>query len=307
MKKRRFSEIFAYFYKKSKIMKRCIFIIIAIVMVTVNLNAQNNPNVYTYKVPVGEFILLSEGQGSGGPNLLVGATPDMLAKTIPGGTFPNATNAFLVKIQGFNILIDAGHGRELFNNLKSVGVAPENIDIVLITHMHGDHIGGMLIDGKPAFPNAMVYIPKPEHDYWMSQQGGGAQGAQNVIAAYKGRIELFVPAPVGEEDGGIISAGIFPMQAYGHTPGHTAFLLSDGSSRVLVWGDLTHAMAVQMPYPQVALTYDVNPTDAIAARKQVIEYAVKNNIPVAGMHVPYPGMGTITALPAGGYQFTPMK
>jgi len=83
--------------------------------------------------------------------------------------------------------------------------------------------------------------------------------------------------------------------------------VESGSEKMLIWGDLTHAMAIQMPYPQVAMTYDTNSDMAIAARKKVLEYVAKNNIPVAGMHTAFPGMGKITKAPDGGYLHTPLK
>ena len=84
------------------------------------------------------------------------------------------------------------------------------------------------------------------------------------------------------------------------------FMLTSGDQQLLFWGDLTHAMAIQMPCPQVALTYDSNPEQAITIRKVVLEYVAKNNIPVAGMHIAFPGMGTIKNANKG-YTFTPMK
>jgi glyoxylase-like metal-dependent hydrolase (beta-lactamase superfamily II) len=102
-----------------------------------------------------------------------------------------------------------------------------------------------------------------------------------------------------------------PIAAYGHTPGHTLYLLSSGGERLLIWGDLTHAMAVQMPFPQVAVTYDVDSEQAVASRKTVLEFVVKNKIPVAGMHIAYPGMGVVSANSAKNppensvYRFTP--
>jgi glyoxylase-like metal-dependent hydrolase (beta-lactamase superfamily II) len=265
--------------------------------------AQNAANSFTYKVGLFEITLLSESQGQGNKGILVDATPEMLQKYAPDGTFPNATNAWFLKTPDMNILVDAGYGRNLFNNLQAIGIAPEQVDVVLLTHMHGDHIGGMLREGKPSFPNAEVYLAQPEHDYWASE--GRGQQARDVIAAYKSKLHLFQPIEVGQK-GSPLLAGILGIAAYGHTPGHTAFLVESGSEKLLVWGDLTHAMAIQMPYPQVAVTYDVNPKDAVAYRKKILEYVETNKIPVAGMHIAFPGIGTVTKAAAPeAYVFTP--
>jgi len=103
--------------------------------------------------------------------------------------------------------------------------------------------------------------------------------------------------------------GVSAIAAYGHTPGHTMFLVESGGKKLLVWGDLTHAMAIQMPRPSVSVTYDSDPVAAAEARKEVLKYVSENKIPVAGMHVAYPGVGGVETDPEnpGGYKFIPIK
>jgi glyoxylase-like metal-dependent hydrolase (beta-lactamase superfamily II) len=267
--------------------------------------AQNTENVFTYKVGLVEITLLSESQGQGNKSVLIDATPEMLQKYTSDGTFPNGTNAFFVKTPNTNILVDAGFGRNLFKNLQAIGITPDRVDVVLLTHMHGDHIGGMLQDGKPSFPNAEVYLAQPEYDYWINNNRG--QQAQNVIEVYRNKLHLFQPIEL-DRQGAPLIPGILGIAAYGHTPGHTVFLVESNQAKLLIWGDLTHAMAIQMPYPQVAVTYDVNPKDAVTYRKKILEYVEKNKIPVAGMHIAFPGIGTVTKdESSGGYKFTPAK
>jgi glyoxylase-like metal-dependent hydrolase (beta-lactamase superfamily II) len=278
-------------------------LIINFMCIQQRLSAQQAENTFTAKVGLFEITLLPESQGQGNKGVLIGATPEMLQKYAPDGTFPQGTNAFFVKTPDTNILVDAGYGRNLFNNLQSIGISPEQVDVVLLTHMHGDHIGGLLREGKPAFPHAKLYIARAEHDYWMSNERG--QQAREVIAAYKEQLNLFQPfeAEQGSEP---LLAGIRGLAAYGHTPGHTVYLVESANEKLLIWGDLTHAMAIQMPYPQVAVTYDVDPQTAVASRQKVLEYVAKNKIPIAGMHVAFPGIGIVTKDAAsGGYTFRP--
>ncbi len=263
--------------------------------------AQENNNTFTYKIGNAEIILLSEGQQNGRTNILIGATPEMLQQCAPKGTFPNATNAFLVRTPDKTILVDAGYGKNLFNNLQTVGVTAEQIDIILITHMHGDHIGGLLRDDKAAFPNAKLYVAKPEYEYWTSKDN--ASTAVKAVNAYQKTLTLFEPGAF--EKLSDLLPGISTIAAYGHTPGHTLFLLKSNNEQLLIWGDLTHAMAVQMPYPQVAVTYDTDPEQAIASRQQILAYVAKNNIPIAGMHIAFPGIGKVAGNDKGGYLFTP--
>lgn len=271
-------------------------------MVT-DITAQENAEIFKFAVGSFEITTLSEGQQKSGSSILIDATSEMIDKYAPDGTFPSACNAFLLKTPGKTILIDAGFGRNLFANLKSQNVTAEEIDIVLLTHMHGDHIGGLLHhDGKIAFPNAQLYIAQPEHDYWMNIDSRGGEQARNVIKAYKDKLQLFVPADLQNSTTELLS-GISAIAAYGHTPGHTAYLLKSENSQFLIWGDLTHAMAIQMPHPEIAVTYDVNPGDAVMARKKILEYVAKNRIPVAGMHIAFPAMGNITESADEGYEF----
>ena len=265
----------------------------------------------TFRHTLGEttVTLLSERQQTGNKGILIGATPEMLAKTAPDGTFPNAVNAFLVQTPTQTVLVDTGFGTKLFDNLKAFGVSPEKIDAVLLTHMHGDHIGGLLRDGKPAFPNADVYLATPERDHWTAEAAPDTP-QKKVLAAYRDRLHLFTPAALGEVADGKrwqrepLPGNVTAIAAYGHTPGHTMFQIDAGGQSLLIWADLTHAMAVQMPYPSVAVTYDVDPAQAVRSRLAVLEYAAKSGIPVAGMHIPYPGIGTV-AKDADGYRFTP--
>jgi len=292
-----------------------IFALIITIIITGNLSAQQNENVYTYKVGNYEVSLLSDNQGKGNTGILIGATQEMMNSAIPDGTFPNGMNAFLIRTSGKTILVDTGVGRNLLENLQFLGVAPEQVDVILITHMHGDHIGGMLKDDVVVFPKAEVYLPQPEHDYWMSDEEmnkvlesrrGGFMNARKVVEAYQNKLHLFQPAELGQNATEIIP-DIQGFAAYGHTPGHSMFMLQSNNDKMLIWGDLTHAMAIQMPYPEVAVTYDVNPELAVEYRKAVLEYVSANKIPVAGMHIAYPSMGTLTTNSKGGYTFSPFK
>ncbi|GHV58229.1 MBL fold metallo-hydrolase [Bacteroidia bacterium] len=258
----------------------------------------------TFPVQIGDYAvyLLSEGQQKGNSGILIGATPEMMAKAIPDGTFPNATNAFLVRTPDKNILVDTGFGRLLFSHLDSLGINAGEISDILITHMHGDHIGGLLKDGQILFPKAKLYISQPEYDYWANANN---PQALNVLNAYKNQLVLFSANEWTDVKNALLP-GIFPVATYGHTPGHTSFLVQSKKDQLLIWGDLTHAMAIQMPYPQVAVTYDVNPEEAVRSREATLKYVSENNIPVAGMHIAYPGIGMIKPAFGNGYDFIPV-
>ncbi len=252
---------------------------------------------FTFEYRVGDIrvILLSEGQGSGNTGVLVEAPADVARYLSPEGTFPNATNAFVVASPRETILFDAGVGRRLADNLTAVGVSAP--DVIYLTHMHGDHIGGLLTAGAKAFPNASLRLSAGEAAHWTAQQGD----AKTVLDLYKPQaVELYTleNLPTGRD-------GVFAIEAPGHTPGHTVFLLVWGDARLLIWGDITHAMAVQMPRPEVSVRYDSDPDTARESRMKILEWVAANRIPVAGMHIPFPGIGMVEKA-AEGYKFIPV-
>ena len=301
-------------------------IVMLLLAVNVALGQQDTPNTYTYKVGEYEVILLSEGQQNSRPTILIGATPEQVAKAMPDGTYASAVNAFLVRTPQTIILVDTGFGRKLFDNLSSVGVSPEDINEVLLTHMHGDHIGGLLRDGKVAFPNATLYISAPEVAYWTSEEimnsmpenrRGGFQTAQKIVEAYRQKSSFVDFEPLAIEDAllGYVemkdsgyamqkTAGILGYRAYGHTPGHTAYMVESKGERLLIWGDITHVMPIQMPHPEISVTYDVDPKMAAESRKKILQLVSANKITVAGMHVAYPAVGKVDEY-GKGYRFTP--
>ena len=269
--------------------------------------SQKNPNIYTTQVGNYKVHLLSEGQQQGKTEILIGATSEMQQEYIPSGTFPNAINAFLIQTPERNILVDTGLGKSITENLQSLGVAESDITDVLITHMHGDHVGGLFKDENPRFPEANLKISVPEYDYWFNsdQSDKLTQITKSYPKFSAFSPEIFAP---GNDAGFTLvqDVKINPIPAYGHTPGHVAFLLESKGEKLLIWGDLTHAMAIQMPHPEIAVTYDVNTEDAINSRNTILEYVTKNNIPIAGMHIAYPAMGNIKKKNGQGYEFLPL-
>ena len=284
---------------------------LAIMFFIGNMSFAQEINTFMYKVGEYEVILLSEGQQKGNSGILLDATPEMISETMPDGSYATAVNTFLVKTPEKNILIDTGIGKNLLENMKAVGVSPEEIQTVIITHMHGDHTGGLVKDGKIVFPKSTVQLSQAEHNYWSSDtemnklpenRRGGFTSARNILKAYEGEIEIVHPGKLKE----ITGNGIFFIEAYGHTPGHIACLIKSGKDQLLVWADLAHAMAIQMPYPDIAVSYDVDPQKAIEIRKTILEYVAEHKIPIAGMHIPYPGIGRIEKS-GKGYVFLPVK
>ncbi|MDR0994459.1 MAG: MBL fold metallo-hydrolase, partial [Verrucomicrobiota bacterium] len=253
--------------------------------------AQLPEGLFSYQVGRMEIILLPDQQGTGNADILLHADPDMLERLLPDGTFANAIHAFLIRTPHQTLLVDSGFGTRLPDHLEALGVAPGDIHTILLTHMHGDHIGGLLRNGQAAFPTAEIYVAQREHDYW-AREAPAHSAMQTVLAQYDGRFRLFQPLS-SSQPFTFLLPGIQGFAAYGHTPGHTMYLLESDGEKLLIWGDLVHAMAIQMPDPRVAVTYDVAPEEAVQTRVEVLRYVAENHLPVAGMHIPFPGMGTL--------------
>jgi glyoxylase-like metal-dependent hydrolase (beta-lactamase superfamily II) len=262
-----------------------------------------DPQIFTSTVGSFEVNMLVENTGPGRPGILLGISPAQLEKYAPGGNFQSETNTFLIRGNGRVAVVDTGFGGAIFDHLKKLGVSPADVDTVLITHMHGDHIGGLQKDGRALFPNAKVYVAKQERDYWLGARND--PGARAALAPYGGRVETFLPGKF-DADPPELLPGIRAVAAFGHTPGHTLFLLESGGRKFLIWGDLMHAEKIQFPLPSISVTYDTDPAAAAASRLEVLQYAARNNIPVGGMHLVYPAVGTVRA-DGEGYAFTPAK
>jgi len=290
------------------------FKFLLIMPLTVSALSAQTDNFPPLAFAVGSFnvTILTETQSTGNKGILIDASKDILDKCLPDGTFKSAINAYLVESGEHRILIDAGLGSRLVQNIETCKLKAADIDVILLTHMHGDHIGGLLKDGAKVFPNATIYLAKAEYDYWMqdvtnlpAERRQGFTRAQAIVKAYGEKVKTFVPEAVEKSSGAAkeLLPGIKAIAAYGHTPGHTVFLLDSDGSRMLVWGDVTHCTPVQIPNPQIAVTYDVDPKKAIESRQLIMDYVAKNNIRVAGMHIEYPGLVDIKGDVSSGYTY----
>ncbi len=196
------------------------------------------------------------------------------------GGVPASVSTFLVEKDGKYMLFDSGVGApdsKLQEGLKTLGVAPSEIDYIFITHFHGDHIGGMMKDGSAVFTNAEIYASKTEYDAWIKMPEDKKSQVETMMKAYCDRVHMFA-------FGDTLPFNVIAMDASGHTPGHAVFQIG----KLLVVGDLMHGAALQLKYPDICATYDMDKIGAIKSRKHYIEYARKNNLVIAGMHLPVP-------------------
>ena len=283
-------------------MKKEVFIGLLLSAMAAGAFAQDNAGIYSFNVGSFEVHMLVEVERPGTTEILIDASDALLERYIPRDGFLSSINTFLIKTPQMIILIDTGFGQALLEHMDKLEIAPADVDAILITHLHGDHFGGLQREGRALFPNARVYLSERELEYWT--ETNVSQAAVAALVPYGGRVETFVPSELGGNLGELFP-GIFPIATYGHTPGHTVFLIDNGGEQLLVWGDIMHAAPVQFPKPDISVTYDTNPKAAAVARWQILNYAAKNNISIVGIHLAYPGVGTVDPDGSGGYKFTP--
>jgi glyoxylase-like metal-dependent hydrolase (beta-lactamase superfamily II) len=279
-----------------------------------------------YRMMIGQFELtaLCDGSVELDKKLLQSASDVDIDKLL-GGMFvgspkmQTSVNAYLINTGSKLILIDSGGGKMLgpslgnvLPNLRTAGYDPAQVDTVLVTHMHGDHIGGLLdADGNPAFPNAVVYVSKAESDFWLSAEEAAKaperaqrtfKVAQTVSAPYIARKkwEKF-------EGDAPLFPGIKPVPIPGHTPGHSGYEISSGDQSLLIMGDVIHSMAVQFSRPDVAIDFDLDPKNAVSGRKDLFQRVAEGKKLVAGMHLPFPGIGHLRADANNSYTWVPVQ
>lgn len=216
-----------------------------------------------------------------------------------------SVSAFLVRTAGRTFLVDAGTGTvrgaglgHTQAALAACGVAPAEVDAVLMTHLHVDHAAGLSDGDRPAYPNAELLVSEAEHAFWRAEdrldemQRSQLEYAHHALRVYAGRTTRFGPGAVIE---GVFEALPLP----GHTPGHTGFFVGSGAERLLIWADLLHVPALQVPRPDLAFAFDADREAAKATRARVLDMAASEGFAVTGAHVPFPGLAHIRRGPAG--------
>jgi len=215
--------------------------------------------------------------------LFAGQDDELLKKILPDGMAEASINVFMQERGDRIVLFDAGLGASrngrLLANLDSVGVLPDEITDICITHFHGDHIGGLITpEGEAVFKNAKLHFSDLELEAWtVGELKDKNEMVEKMLFAYEGRCETF-------QAGDTIVDGIITISAPGHTPGHTMYDVGDA----IVVGDLMHAVALQVEHPEFSAKYDFEPELAAQTRKAMLEIARTSHKPLAGMHFPAP-------------------
>lgn len=271
------------------------------------------PGVYRQRIGTLRVTALFDGTVALPRQQLVGIDAGQVTRLLDGRYVPEnpdglqtAVNAYLVQDGTHLTLVDTGTAQcfgpglgQVLANLRAAGVDPANVDDVLLTHAHPDHMCGVLdAEGRPAYPNATVWLSDADAAYWLdpAAEAGAPQAlrfafalARTAAAPYvaSGRLRRF-------KAGDALPGKVQALDSHGHTPGHVSYLFDGGAGhRLLVWGDIVHYHAVQFARPDASYEADSDRVAAIASRRALMARAADAGWWVAGAHLPFPGLGHV--------------
>ncbi len=193
------------------------------------------------------------------------------------------------------VLFDTGFNpASISAPLKAAGIEPDDVTVVVITHMHGDHIGGLSgEDGEATFKNARYVTGQAEFDAWSKQDN---DNFENKVAPLAEKMEFI-------KDGGSVASGITAMAAFGHTPGHMIYMLDSGGKQLMIAADTANHYVWSLAYPEWEVKFDMDKAAAAATRKQVFGMLAADKVPFIGYHMPFPGIGFVETRGEGGFRY----
>ena len=276
-----------------------------------------------YRMMLGDFEITALSDGTASlpmDKLLTHAKPGeveaLLGRTHQTSPLDVSINAFLINTGSKLILIDTGAG-EVFGpkvggkvpqSIRAAGYTPEQVDAVLVTHVHGDHSGGLVVAGKMIFPRARVYMHKRDREFWLSpteaerarsDEKQAFEQAHKVLDPYiaADKVSTF-------DDATELFPGIKTIPSPGHTPGHTFYAVESKGQKIVFWGDLVHVAEVQFADPAVTIQFDHVPDEAATQRAKIFADAAKQGYLIGAPHISFPGLGRIYA-EGSGYVWSP--
>lgn len=230
---------------------------------------------------------------------------------LPGDKFVNSYSPAIIDTGSDVILVDTGFGAgarergmgKLQDGLKAAGYSADDVTVVALTHMHGDHIGGMMENGAPAFKNARYVAGQAEYEFWTdkAREGTPAEGGHKAVLA---NVVPFAEKTTFIKEGDSVVSGITAMLAPGHTPGHMVFHAQSDNKQMVFTGDTANHYILSLLHPEWEVRFDMNKAEAAASRKKVFDLIATDKIAFLGYHMPFPAVGFVEKQGAG-YRFVP--
>jgi glyoxylase-like metal-dependent hydrolase (beta-lactamase superfamily II) len=279
------------------------------------------PSIYRFGLGGFEITNILDGVSRrDGPHPIFGADQSaeavhMLAAAnrLPPTRFEHSYTPTVVNTGRELVLFDTGNGPprrkaglgRLRTLLGDAGYAPEDIDVVVITHCHPDHIGGLLEDGEPAYPNARHVFGAAEFDFW--------RRGENIPESRNETRELFVQLALPFADRASFIApqdevvpGVRAVEAYGHSAGHMAYQLESKGQRLLLWGDVAGHYIFSLQRPEWQVRVDDDKERAIATRRRILDMVARERLWAIGFHMPFPAVGAVERT-HDGYRWLPLS
>jgi glyoxylase-like metal-dependent hydrolase (beta-lactamase superfamily II) len=274
---------------------------------------------FRFKLGDFEITTLRDGvRAADGPHPTFGANqpPETVhallrENNLPETRFANGFTPTLVNTGSELILFDTGLGAGARENglgktaaaLKTAGYSPEQVNVVVLTHFHPDHFGGLMENGAPAFANARYVMGETEFNFWTAPERMSGP-TEKLAKTIEGMIKPLAEKATFIKDGGAVVSGITGMAAPGHTPGHMIFSIESGGKRVVLTADTANHFVVSLQRPDWEVAFDADKAVAAQTRKQVFDMIAADKLPFIGYHMPWPSVGFVEKM-GEGYRYIP--
>jgi len=278
-----------------------------------------------YRFPLGKLQITALSDGTVPQDLhalLTGTTPAevdaLLDRAFVASPVEVSINAFLIEDGERRMLVDTGagqlfgpgYGGRLVDSLATVGVKPADVTDILVTHVHTDHSGGLVADGREVFPNAVVHVGAPDLEFFLDPANAAKtsyapryfdEAAKTIgVSAKAGKVKTF-------GDGETILPGVVATLHPGHTPGSAFFTVSSEGRSIVFIGDIIHVAPVQFPKPEITIVYDLDPQQAAAVRETAFSAFADERRLIAAPHLPFPGVGHVRSEGDGAFSWHPVE
>jgi glyoxylase-like metal-dependent hydrolase (beta-lactamase superfamily II) len=286
---------------------------------SMDINHAMPPETHRFNVGKFEVVVVKDGaRPSDNPQEIFGTnqTPEVVgalleANFLPADKFVNSFSPTLINTGSDVILFDTGFGEggrangngRLLEGLTAAGYKREDVTIVVLTHLHGDHIGGLMEGGAPAFPNARYVTGQAEYDFWVdpARAGTPAEGGHKGVLA---NVKPLADKMTFIGDGGEVISGITGMAAFGHSPGHMIYSVESEGRQLVLTADTANHFVLSLQRPDWEVRFDMDKTAAAASRKKVFDMLATDKLAFLGYHMPFPAVGYVEKVDQG-YRFVP--